>query len=371
MFEKIISLKNLFNAWTEFKRDKANKNDVAEFEVNLEDHVFKLHEHLKNSSYKHGGYFSFFVNDPKRRHIHKASVSDRLLHHAIHRIIEPEWNKTFIFDSWSSRKEKGMHAAVKRLQGFGLKLSQNHTQTLWILKLDVRKFFASVDHEILLNILEKRTPEAKLMDLFREVIGSFSPGLPLGNLTSQLFGNIYMDKLDQFVKHELKIAGYVRYADDFILIHPDRERLIDCLEKIRVFLQERLRLEVHPKKIVLKTYAGGIDYLGYICFPHHRVLRTKTKRRMFQRVNEKNFSSYNGMLQHCQSLNLQTELLENVDIEKKNTKLRKVKKILFLNKKLAMTNKKRRKRMQKILLSFLFILLLNCSLPAILPTGIS
>ncbi|HBW73870.1 MAG TPA: hypothetical protein DEF59_01250, partial [Candidatus Magasanikbacteria bacterium] len=279
------------------------------FEINLEDHVFKLHEDLKNGDYKHSDYVSFYVSDPKRRHIHKALVRDRLLHHAVHRIIEPEWNKIFVFDSWSSRKKKGIHGAVKRLQDVGLRLSQNHTRTLWVLKLDVRKFFDSVDHNVLLDILEKRTPDQRLMALFRDIIESFSPGLPLGNLTSQLFSNVYLDKLDQFVKHELKIIGYVRYADDFILIHPSRELLVDCLGKIKVFLRERLHLDVHPKKIVLKTYTGGIDYLGYVCFPHHRVLRTKTKRRMFRRVNDKNFTSYNGILKHCNSYMLKRELM--------------------------------------------------------------
>ncbi len=312
MFDKIISLENLFDAWTEFKRDKNNKKDVAEFEIGLEDYVFKLHDDLKNQAYKHGAYVSFFIHDPKRRHIHKASVRDRLLHHAVHRIIEPIWNKTFIFDSWSSRKNKGTHAAVKRLQKFGLELSRNHTLTLWVLKLDIRNFFDSVNHKILMDILKQCAPDNRLLALFREIIESFSPGLPLGNLTSQLFANVYMNRLDQFVKHELKIVGYVRYADDFVLLHPDRELLIECLDKITSFLQDQLHLDVHPKKIVLKRYAGGIDYLGYVCFPHYRVLRTKTKRRMFKRVNEKNFSSYNGILQHCRSINLQAKLLEVV-----------------------------------------------------------
>jgi len=123
------------------QKEKSNKNDVAEFEVNLEDHIFSLHEDLKNGTYKHGGYVSFVVHDPKRRHIHKASVRDRLLHHAVHRVIEPTWNKVFIFDSWSSRKTKGTHAAIRRLQDFGLKLSHNYTRTLWFLRLDVKKVF--------------------------------------------------------------------------------------------------------------------------------------------------------------------------------------------------------------------------------------
>jgi len=317
MFEKIISLENLFDAWTEFKSGKTNKKDIAEFEINLEDRIFKLHEDLESDSYKHGGYFSFFICDPKRRHIHKASVRDRLVHHAVHRIIEPVWNNIFIFDSWSSRKNKGTHGAVKRLQYLGLKLSRNHTRTLWVLKLDIRKFFDSVDHDILLSILKRRITDVRLMALLREIIESFSPGLPLGNLTSQLFSNVYLDKLDQFVKRELKITGYVRYADDFILIHSDREVLVDCLKKIEVFLREQLRLDMHPKKIVLKTYAGGIDYLGYVCFPRHRFLRTKTKRRMLKRVSEKNFTSYNGILQHCRSRKLQAELFKAIKVNRK------------------------------------------------------
>lgn len=313
MFDKIISLENLFDAWTEFKKEKSNKNDVTEFEVNLEDHVFALHEDLKNGIYKHGGYFSFFVHDPKPRHIHKASVRDRLLHHAVHRVIEPTWNKVFIFDSWSSRKTKGIHAAVRRLQDLALRLSHNYTRTLWILKLDVTKFFASIDHKILLSILSKRTGDSRVINLFQEIVESFNPGLPLGNLISQLFANVYLNELDQFIKHELKIKGYVRYADDFVLMHENGELLIDYRWKIERFLQERLLLKIHPKKLILKTYASGIDFLGYVSFPHHRVIRTKTKRRMFRRINKKNLSSYSGILKHCRSRNLSKALLKAVE----------------------------------------------------------
>jgi RNA-directed DNA polymerase len=315
MFNKVISLENLFSAWTEFKQEKSNKNDVADFEVNLEDHIFKLHEELRNETYKHGGYLSFFIHDPKRRHIHKAPVRDRLLHHAIHRVIEPMWNKVFIFDSWSSRRNKGTHAAVKRLHKLGLRLSRNNTQVLWVLKLDIRKFFDSVDHKILLELLMQKTQDQKLYKLLEEIIDSYTPGLPLGNLTSQLFANVYMNPLDQFVKHELKIIGYIRYADDFLLLHPNREFLEGCLVRINNFLKETLHLKIHPDKIVLKRYSGGIDYLGYVCFPHHRVLRTKTNRRMFKRINDKNSSSYMGILNHCRSHKLKeqlTDLLESI-----------------------------------------------------------
>lgn len=258
--------------------------------------------------YRHGGYVSFFVSDPKWRHIHKASVRDRLLHHALHRIIEPIWDRKFIFDSWSSRKGKGTHHAVARLQRMALAMSQNNTRTLWMLKLDIRKFFGSINHKILLSLLEKQTSDNRLTELFQGIIASHTPGLPLGNLTSQLFANVYLNQLDQFVKHTPKVHGYIRYADDFVLFHPRKDQLLVWFEEIAAFLRTRLCLELHQEKISLKTYASGVDYLGYICFPHHCILRTKTKRRILARVTLDNFPSYNGVLQHCRSQKLQNIL---------------------------------------------------------------
>lgn len=181
-----------------------------------------------------------------------------------------------------------------------------------MLKLDIRKFFDSVNHEILLKILKDRTFDIELSKLFEEITQSFGSGIPLGNLTSQIFANIYLNKLDQFVKHELKVNGYIRYTDDFILMHADRNFLEYCLSRIQDFTENNLKLKIHPDKITLKTYASGIDYLGYVCFPHYRVLRTKTKRRMFRKVTDKNFSSYSGILSHCRSRNLKIKLLQKL-----------------------------------------------------------
>ena len=151
MFEKIISLENLFDAWTEFKKEKSNKKDVAAFEVSLEDHVFELHEDLKNGNYRHGGYYSFFVHDPKRRHIHKASVRDRLLHHAVYRILYPFFDKIFITHSFSCRNDKGTHRALNCFRKFVYKVSRNNTRVCWVLKCDIKKFFASIDQRKLFN----------------------------------------------------------------------------------------------------------------------------------------------------------------------------------------------------------------------------
>jgi RNA-directed DNA polymerase len=319
MFNKITSTENLFAAWSEFRQGKAKRKDVAEFELNLEDNIFKLQTDLTEGTYRHGSYMSFFVCDPKRRHIHKAEVRDRLLHHAVVRIIEPVFDRVFIYDSWSCRKNKGTHNGVKRFQQIAQRLSENNTKNLWVLKMDIRKFFDSINPLILADLLKKSIPDAKTFNLLQGIINSFSPGLPLGNLTSQLFANIYMNELDQFVKHHLRIKGYIRYADDFIFLDADREFLITLLPAIKDFLSKRLKLEIHPNKIVLRNYRSGIDFLGYVSFPTHRVIRTKTKRRIFTKITQKNFTSYSGQLSHCRSYNIRQALLNTLRDQRKAT----------------------------------------------------
>lgn len=218
-FEEIISLENLLSAWREFLRGKRNKPDVLEFSHNLIDNILSLHNDLQNRTYQHGGYQSFFINDPKRRHIHKASVRDRLVHHAIYRVLYLFFDRTFIGDSFSCRLDKGTHKALNRFRVMAYKVGKNNTRVCWILKCDIKKFFASIDHKILLDILKEYIFDKDTIWLLKKVISSFatpSPhptsshkgrgdvGLPLGNLTSQLFANVYLIVLDQWVKHFLK-----------------------------------------------------------------------------------------------------------------------------------------------------------------------
>lgn len=312
-------MENLFLAWDEFKCGKESKGDVQEFLLDLEDNIFCLRNDLEKCVYRHSEYTSFFVSDPKLRHIHKAKVRDRLLHHAIFRVIESIFEKSFIFDSYSSRKEKGTHRAVKRFRKFAWKLSQNNTKTVWILKCDVKKFFDSVDHGILLKLLEKKISDKKAIFLLEKIIHSFrifpEKGIPLGNLTSQLFSNVYLNELDQFIKRELKTKYYIRYADDFVIVSNNKEYLEKMLDKIESYLQKNLYLRLHPKKVKIERWSSGVDFLGYVSFPNYTALRTKTKRRMLKRVKigaknwkEKRTSkdsfnatvqSYLGMIRHC------------------------------------------------------------------------
>ena len=322
-FEEVISVENLLAAWKEFVNGKRQKKDVQVFQMRLMDNILALHEDLSNHTYKHGGYQAFKINDPKPRDIHKATVRDRLLHHAVYRLSYPFFDRTFIADSYSCRLNKGTHKAINRFREFAYKASKNNTRTCWILKCDIRKFFANIDHEILIAILREHISDENIMALLENVIGSFSSsktgvGLPLGNLTSQLFVNIYMNRFDQFVKHKLKAKYYIRYADDFVFFSESRDLLGGYIENTAIFLHEELRLELHPDKVYIKTLASGIDFLGWISFLDHRVLRTTTKRRMMKRIKENSkierVNSYLGMLKHGNMQKTRAEILNKITV---------------------------------------------------------
>jgi retron-type reverse transcriptase len=338
-YADIISPENLLMAWQEFLKGKRNKKDVQEFQLHLMDNILELHKELENFSYKHGGYHHFRISDPKPRDIHKANVRDRLLHHAIYRQLYPFFDRKFIADSYSCRLSRGTHKALNQFKSFCLKVSRNHTKTIWILKCDIRKFFGSIDHQILSGILEKNIPDKNIVRLLKEVIGSFSlfsnshelensgdteiglptqTGLPLGNLTSQILANVYMNEFDQFVKHKLKEKYYIRYADDFVFVSDNKTELENLIPEINEFLNVKLKLNLHPDKVFIKTLASGVDFLGWVNFPHHKVLRTATKRRMFKRIaenpKEETVESYLGMLKHGNAFKLGNKIkttLEN------------------------------------------------------------
>ena len=315
-FEDITSLENLLAAWSEFVIGKRLRKDVLFFQSRLMDNLIELQSDLANQRYTHGGYEPFMINDPKPRSIHKASVRDRIVHRAIYRQLYPFFDRTFIADSFSCRVNKGTHKALARFEKFGDGVSKNSTRTCWVLKCDIRKFFDSIDHHILLGILESRIADQRILELIRTVVKSYHKrpgvGLPLGNLTSQLLVNIYMNEFDQFVKHRLRAKYYVRYADDFILMSPDRSQLENWLSWIDTFLVNQLRLNLHPDKVFIKTLASGVDFLGWVHFPGHRILRPTTKRRMLKRLSDNPtdevIASYLGLLSHGQTYHLRHQI---------------------------------------------------------------
>ena len=322
-YQNIISVKNLYDAWREFLPGKKNKKDVAEFTLNLSHNISELHYDLENKTYTHGGYTAFSINDPKPRNIHKAIVRDRLFHHAVYKILYPYFDRLFIYDSYSCRNFKGTHKALNRFRDFGRKVSKNNTKTCWILKCDIRRFFASINHGILTKFLKEYIQDENIIWLLERVISSFNTkdkigvGLPLGNLTSQLLVNIYMNKFDQFMKHRMKVKYYIRYADDFVILDTDKDYLWELTPKVADFLEEELKLQLHPDKLFVKTLSSGVDFLGWVHFPNCRVLRTATKKKMFRRIKEiKNneekrvntITSYLGMLSWGNGYKLQEQI---------------------------------------------------------------
>lgn len=301
-------MENLLLSWQEFLRGKRKKKNVAEFSLHFIDNILSLQKELAQKTYRHGEYQAFKINDPKPRDIHKASVRDRLVHHAIYRILYPYFDRKFIYDSYSCRLNKGTHRAINRFRHFARKASRNNTRTTWILKCDIKRFFANIDHKILKCMLKQHAGDIDMLWLLEQVIESFSTegkagvGLPLGNLTSQLLINIYMNEFDQFVKRKLKVKYYLRYADDFIIMSENKMYLENLIPQVSEFLKKCLRFNLHPKKVFIKTLFSGVDFLGWVNFPYHRILRTATQRRMFRRLKQNHaketIASYLGLLRH-------------------------------------------------------------------------
>lgn len=330
-YQELISLENLLKAWQKFYSGKANKKDVIEFWENLEDNIFNLHNELKSENYKHGPYEKFLIFDPKKRLIHKARIKDRIVHQLIFDYLLPVFEKRFIFDSYSSRINKGTHKAVTRLKRFCQNIN-SRGKRCWVLKCDIEKFFNNINHGILFDFISKRVDNPKSLKIIKEIIDSFeiSPGkgLPLGNLTSQLFANVYLHELDYFIKNRLRIKNYIRFNDDFVIVHQSKEFLGNLIPKIQNFLKDELELNLPQNKINLRNINWGADFLGYIILPSGILIRTKTKRRLLRKINKriKNYmidtisfnnlvqtiNSYLGVLKHCSSFRLRQKILDSI-----------------------------------------------------------
>lgn len=326
-FYGVICPENLFRAWGKFSKGKRNNADVAVFDLHLEGNLFSLYERLARGVWRNGPYQRRRIADPKPRIIHIASVRDRILYQAVYQQLYRIFDKTFIHDSYASRESKGTHAGVRRLAVFARKVSANYTRPAFVLKCDIRKFFDGIDHHLLLFLLAKKIADPMLLGLLGEIIRSFhtlpGKGLPLGNVTSQIFANIYLNELDQFVKHALKARYYIRYCDDFVIVNQSRVVLEELTQKIRDFLYENLRLLLHPDKVTIRKLSQGMDFLGYVSLPYYSVLRTRTKRRLLRRLTllarniktKEDFlsafpviSSYLGMLSHCKGYRLRKRI---------------------------------------------------------------
>jgi len=298
LYERVCSFENMYEAFRKAAKGKSLRLDCAGFAYNREQEIFKLQSELLDGTYRHGPYREFEVNDPKRRQVKAARFRDRVVHHALCNVIEPIFEARFISDSFACRKGKGTFAALARCGALARRFCGGY-----VLKADISKFFYSVDHGIMLNTLSRRIADKRALALIAEILASsedarfraYFPGdglfalqrpagIPIGNLTSQLFSNIYLTELDYFVKQELRWKPYLRYMDDFLLFGPDKKELWIILSRIEAFLAEKLRLRVHPKKRTVSPVSRGIDWVGYLVFPE----RIKVRRRNIFRFRIRN-----------------------------------------------------------------------------------
>jgi RNA-directed DNA polymerase len=311
IWPELISFDNLLSAYRKARKGKQSAPSVAEFSLNLESELLSLQEELTDFSYQPGRYRLFTIYERKQRQIAAAPFRDRVVHHAIMNIIEPPIDRCFIFDSYACRKGKGVHAAVNRYQHW----SRHYP---YVLKMDIEQYFPSIDHCLmkakLRHYLKDRYTLAlldKIIDTAPAVTGrtdchyfrgddlltpiEHTTGLPIGNLTSQFFANLYLDALDHFIKEQLHVRAYLRYVDDLVILGRDKVPLHAIRENIREKLAED-RLRLHPRKAHIYHTAHGIDLFGYQVFPHKRKLRNDNGHAFYRRLRKMARLYHEGMM---------------------------------------------------------------------------
>jgi retron-type reverse transcriptase len=279
LLEQIAEHENLRIGFWKASRMKTGKKEVIDFQNNLEKNLSNLREQLLDLSLDIGDYHYFTIYDPKERIICAASFPERVLHHAIMNICDSYFEKFQIYNSYATRKNKGTFAAVEQAHNF---TKRNE----FFLKLDVRKYFDSIDHNILMNLLERKFKDTKLLEIFEQIINSYSTslnkGLPIGNLTSQYFANYYLAFADHFIKENLQVKCFVRYMDDMVLWSTNKAKLKDDFKRVRAFLSEQLSLTLKPQ--LLNYSSKGLPFLGYLLFPNMIKLNSRSKKRFVKKV---------------------------------------------------------------------------------------
>ena len=311
LYPRICAFENLYTAYRDARKGKRAKRQVYQFEFNAESELLRLQTELRTRTYRPGAYTNFRLDDAKRRLISAAPFRDRVAHHALCNYIEPIFERKFIFDSYANRKEKGTHRALDRAQHFARRYP-------YVLQADIVQCFPSIDHAILRGILARTLADPDVLWLIDQILASGAEvhraqyrmqwfpgddlfalnrprGLPIGNLTSQFWANVYLNELDQFIKRELHCAAYVRYVDDFVLFADDKRVLWAWRARLVEFLQA-LRLVVHPRKTLVRRTADGIPFLGWRVFPTQRRLKRANVRAFTQRFYAQGLAYQRGEL---------------------------------------------------------------------------
>lgn len=309
IYEQVYSIENLELADKRAGKGKALQNGVIKHRQNSQENITALHEMLKNKSFTTSAYTTFKISDPKERDIFRLPYyPDRIVHHAIMNVLEPMFVSVFTTDTYSCIKGKGIHAAAGAVRT----ALRDIPGTQYCLKLDIRKFYPSIDHDILKQLLRRKIKDNDLLWLLDNIIDS-AEGVPIGNYLSQYFANFYLAYFDHWLKEGKRVKYYFRYADDMVILSDSKSYLHQLLADIRDYLTNNLRLTIKSNYQVFPVAARSIDFVGYRFYHTHTILRKTIKqnfaRMLFSRRNKGSIASYNGWAAHCNSINLMRKLL--------------------------------------------------------------
>jgi RNA-directed DNA polymerase len=309
LYERVCSIENLQLADSIARRGKLKQPGVIEHIKNQDENIKRLHTMLRDKTYRTSEYTTFTIFEPKERLIFRLPYyPDRILHHAIMNVMEPIFVAVFTKDTYSCIKKRGIHAAANTLK----ETLKDRNETVYCLKLDIKKFYPSIDHNVLKSLLRRKIKDVDLLWLMDEIIDS-ADGLPIGNYLSQYFANFYLSYFDHWIKEDRKVKYYFRYADDIVILANNKPYLHQLLFDIRNYLQDNLHLQVKGNYQIFPTEDRGIDFIGYV-FRHNYVLLRKSIKKNFARAvskngNSKSISSYKGWAKHCNSRHLVKVLL--------------------------------------------------------------
>ena len=306
-YDKKLTYDNLMKAHVLSRKGKGYRREIILFSLKQEEYIMWLYEKLKTGTYKHGGYSIFYVTEPKLRKIEKSRYIDRIVHRwVVDNFLKEYFEKSFIYNSYACIKNRGMHKACLDVQK-----TMKYCKIVWgnyyILKMDIRKYFDNINKDILFKILKRKITDKKLLWLLKEIIYSnctkeelgntkaIRKGLPIGNYTSQLFANIYLNELDQYIKHELKIKYYFRYLDDSLLFVKTKEEAKKMLKKIRNFLEKNLELELNEKTQIFKS-KQGVNFCGYKINEYRLKIRDRGKRKLRKKIKQLKYEIKSGKL---------------------------------------------------------------------------
>jgi len=326
LYSKIISIENLQLADNNARKGKIKSYGVRRHDRNRDKNILNLHCVLKNKTLRNSKYDTFKIYEPKERTIFRLPYyPDRIVHHAIMNVLEPIWMRVFTRDTYSCIKNRGIHAAARSLKEA---LKRDALGTKYCLKMDIRKFYPSIDHDILKSIVRRKVKDKELLWLLDEIIDS-AGGVPIGNYLSQYFANLYLAYFDHWLKEEKGAKYYWRYADDMVILSDSKEYLHSLFGNINEYLNKNLKLVIKDNYQIFPTDSRGIDFLGYVFYHNHTKIRKSIKKNMFRKINRLNkrkikppkdeyvrsLASWYGWCKHCDSKTLLNKLFKSINYD--------------------------------------------------------